>query len=73
MLRGLALSVGARQPRDLSIDAAGMSTLPPPACRSKDDVPRFVYGNQAALDLFECTWDELVGIPSTQVSALCSC
>lgn len=28
--------------------------------------PLFVYGNKAALDLFECTWDELIGTPSKQ-------
>ncbi|PRW20317.1 MEKHLA domain-containing isoform B [Chlorella sorokiniana] len=27
---------------------------------------RFCYGNQQALDLFECTWEELIGTESTQ-------
>ncbi len=27
---------------------------------------RFCYGNKVALDLFECTWDELIGTESTQ-------
>lgn len=26
----------------------------------------FTYANQAALDLFEATWDQLVGLPSSQ-------
>lgn len=28
--------------------------------------PRFVYANQAALDLFEADWDELIGTPSSK-------
>ena len=28
--------------------------------------PVFVYANQAALDLFEADWDELIGTPSTK-------
>ncbi len=28
--------------------------------------PVFVYANQAALDLFEAEWDELIGTPSTK-------
>lgn len=28
--------------------------------------PTFVYGNQAAMGLFECTWDDLIGTPSTK-------
>lgn len=28
--------------------------------------PVFNYANKAALDLFECTWDELMGVPSSQ-------
>lgn len=31
-----------------------------------EEGPRFVYGNAAALGLFECTWDELIGTPSTR-------
>lgn len=30
-----------------------------------DPEPTFVYGNAAALELFECTWDELIGTPSS--------
>lgn len=28
--------------------------------------PVFVYGNNAALNLFECTWEELIGTPSSK-------
>ncbi|GAB4816513.1 hypothetical protein N2152v2_003559 [Parachlorella kessleri] len=30
----------------------------------KGPEPKFVYGNKAALELWECSWDELVGTPS---------
>lgn len=33
-------------------------------CRSED--PKFVYANATALALFEATWDELIGTPSTR-------
>lgn len=32
----------------------------------QSEEPRFTYANQAALDLWEATWDELVGMPSRQ-------
>lgn len=36
-------------------------------CRAQEGEPnRFCYGNKVALDLFETTWDELVGTESTQ-------
>jgi len=36
---------------------------------STDPEPTFVYGNFVALDLFECTWDELIGTPSSKSAA----
>jgi MEKHLA domain len=29
-----------------------------------DGDPRFTYANRAALELFEASWDELIGLPS---------
>lgn len=31
--------------------------------------PRFTYANRTALDLFERTWDEFVGLPSAESAA----
>ena len=36
---------------------------------SADPEPTFVYGNSMALNLFECTWDELIGTPSSKSAA----
>lgn len=36
---------------------------------SADPEPTFVYGNSVALELFECTWDELIGTPSSKSAA----
>jgi hypothetical protein len=73
---GLAL-LGTRypctSPRQASARAAqglpvcpALHAAPPPPCPRRDTEAKFVYGNKAALALFECTWDELVGTPSTQ-------
>lgn len=36
---------------------------------NNSDDPTFEYGNKAALDLFECDWNELIGTPSRESAA----
>ena len=52
-----------------SIDADSLFEAPIAVlCHGTEDDPLFNYGNKTALELFEMSWDELIGQPS-RVSA----
>lgn len=40
--------------------------LTSPPAPPRQDVPRYTYANKAGLECFDATWDEFVGMDSTQ-------
>ncbi|CAK0783440.1 hypothetical protein CVIRNUC_006639 [Coccomyxa viridis] len=66
--------VGSPILEDLDISEAARALWEAPFAvlshnRFEDDEPKFTYANQAALDLFEAKWEELIGLPSRQSAA----